>query len=255
VGLLEQCYRRDGRVGVVRLDRPFADTDSLVRFSGMLEDLRERVAWDEEVRCLVVRGPEAFSAGPGAAAAYAGLADLGPLGPPTPAAVLGSLAKPVIAAIEGDAVGPGLELALACDLRICSGTARLAMDHLAHGAFAVDGGFQRLARTVGRSAAMALVLLSEELSAPQALDLGLVHRVVGDEEPITAAMDIARNIGEMAPYAVRYVKEAVMRGVELPLAHGLRLEADLYLLLHSTADRTEGITAFREKRPPKFEGR
>jgi enoyl-CoA hydratase/carnithine racemase len=252
---LDKFYKKEGRVGVIRLNRPFDDLDALVECVGILSDIRQEVTWDEEVRCVVVTGAGAFGPGPDAAVSCAGLFDSGLAEPETPAAVLGKFSKPVIGAIEGNAQGPGLELALACDLRFCSEGSRFSMNHLACGGFPADGGLQRMARLLGRGRALCLALLAEEIDGTEAHRLGLVHRVVRGESVLGAAMATAAGIAAMAPYAVRYVKEAVLRGVELPLEQALRLEADLYIHLHSTSDRVEGITAFREKRPPKFEGR
>ncbi|MDF1555070.1 MAG: enoyl-CoA hydratase-related protein [Deferrisomatales bacterium] len=251
----EAHYRKEGKVGVIHLGAPFADMDSLVGFVGFLEDVHQEVAWDADVHCIVVTGRDGFAAGPSSHAAFAGLLRLKLRSLRTPAAVLGGIAKPVIAAIEGDAVGSGLELALACDLRICSESSRFALDHLVRGTFPEDGGLQRVARLVGRGAALGLALLGEEVDAKEAHRLDLVQRVVPQQDVLSHAMERAVALGEMAPYAVRYLKEAVMKGMDMPLDQGIRLEADLYFLLHSTEDRAEGIRAFREKRAPKFEGR
>jgi enoyl-CoA hydratase/carnithine racemase len=161
---------------------------------------------------------------------------------------------PIIAAIHGDALGQGLELALACDLRICTETAHFAMNHLTYGDIPRDGGTQRLSRVVGRGKAMEMILTGEVINAQEAHRIGLVHRVVPEDELLPAAMDMARNMATKSPIAVRYVKEAIHKGLDLTLAQGLRLEADLYFLLHTTKDRTEGIRAFQEKRSPRFEG-
>ena len=162
---------------------------------------------------------------------------------------------PSIAAINGDAIGIGLELALACDLRICTETAHFAMNHIMYGGIPWDGGTQRLSRIVGRGKAMEMILTGEVIDAQEAHSIGLVHRVIPDDEILTVVMDTAREIASKGPIAVRYAKEAIRKGMDLTLEQGLRLEADLYFLLHTTSDRTEGIKAFQEKRSPRFEGR
>ena len=163
--------------------------------------------------------------------------------------------RPIIAAIHGDALGHGLELALACDMRICSDSAHFAMNHLTYGDIPRDGGTQRLSRVVGRGKAMEMILTGELIDAEEAYRIGLVHRVVPGTELLPAAMDMAREMAAKSPIAVRYAKEAIHKGLDLTLEQGLRLEADLYFLLHTTSDRTEGIKAFQEKRQPQFEGR
>jgi len=172
--------------------------------------------------------------------------------------VAGAVAKlecPVIAAINGDALGQGFELALACDLRIAVETARLGLPQIVSGLIPWDGGTQRLPRLVGRAKAMEMVLLGESISAREAYRVGLVNKVVALEELSTVVANMVRVMASSAPLALKYAKEAIGKGLELTLEQGLRLEADLYLLLQTTADRTEGITAFRQKRQPEFKGK
>ncbi len=118
----------------------------------------------------------------------------------------------------------------------------------------MDGGTQRLPRLVGRSKALELILTAETISAEEAFEIGLVSQVVPQEKLASEVEALAQTIASKAPIALRYIKEAVNKGMDLSLEQGLRLEADLYLLLHTTADRTEGIKAFLEKRPPRFKG-
>jgi enoyl-CoA hydratase/carnithine racemase len=165
-----------------------------------------------------------------------------------------SLAIPVIAAINGDALGQGLELALACDIRIAVGSARFGFPQIASGSMPRDGGTQRLPRLIGRGKAMEMLLTGQSVDAAEAYRIGLVSKVVRQEELMPAAMDIAQSLASRAPLAVRYGKEAVLKGMDLTLEQGLRLEADLYFLLQTTRDRAEGIKAFLEKRSPKFKG-
>lgn len=162
--------------------------------------------------------------------------------------------QPVIAVIEGDAIGCGLELALACDLRIASEDASFAMP-VGDGVMPSLGGTQRLSRLIGRARAAEMILLGERIDARTALSYGLVNAVTPRGEAMAHAGRIAASIAERGPIAVRYAKEAIARGLDMPLDQALRYETDLTIILQTTADRAEGVRAFLEKRAPKFEGR
>ena len=166
-----------------------------------------------------------------------------------------SLNCPVIAAINGDATGMGLELALACDIRIAARSARFSLPGIQHGMIPSDGASQRLPRLVGRAKAMELMLTGEEIEAAEALRIGLVSRVVPAKEALEAALEMGREMAGKATLALKYCKEAVYKGLDMTLSQGLQFEGDLYFLLHTTEDRTEGITAFKEKRKPRFKGK
>jgi enoyl-CoA hydratase/carnithine racemase len=168
---------------------------------------------------------------------------------------IAKLDKPVIAAIKGNAIGQGLELALACDIRIASETARFGLPQVEYGVMPWDGGTQRLARLVGKAKALEMILTGETIGAKEAYRIGLVNKVVSKEELTKSAMDMAKEMASKGPIALTYTKEAVYKGMEMTLEQGLHLEADLYLLIHTTKDRTEGIRAFLEKRVPKFGGK
>ncbi len=133
--------------------------------------------------------------------------------------------------------------------------ARLGFPQVALGLIPMDGGTQRLARLVGRARALELILTARVIGAGEACEIGLVNKVVGQSELDAEVESMARVMAGKGPIALRYAKEAVNKGLELNLSQGLRLEADLYFLLHSTQDRREGIRAFLEKRPPQFNGR
>ncbi len=172
----------------------------------------------------------------------------------SPAAAIAGIDQPVIAAINGDALGPGLELALACDLRIAVDKAHFGLPQVATGLIPMDGGTQRLPRIIGRSKAMELLFTAETITAQEAFEIGLVNKIV-PEEKLPAEVDtLAKIIASKGPIALKYTKEAINKGLDLTLEQGLHLEADLYFLLHTTTDRTEGITAFLQKRPPQFKG-
>jgi len=166
-----------------------------------------------------------------------------------------SLNCPVIAAINGNAIGLGLELALACDIRIASRSARFSFPGIWHGLIPFDGASQRLPRLIGRAKALELMLTGEEITATEALRIGLVSRVVPSKDVLDVALQMGGEMAGKATLALKYCKEAVYKGLDMTLAQGLQLEGDLYFLLHTTGDRTEGITAFKEKRKPKFKGK
>ena len=172
----------------------------------------------------------------------------------SPASAIANIDRPVIAAINGDALGQGLELALCCDIRLASAKAQFGFPQVALGFIPMDGGTQRLPRLVGRGKALELILAAESISAEAALEIGLVNKVVAQENLASEAEALARTIASKGPIALRYIKEAVNKGLDLTLEQGLRLEADLYFILHTTADRTEGVKAFLKKRRPKFKG-
>jgi enoyl-CoA hydratase/carnithine racemase len=173
----------------------------------------------------------------------------------TPFRALENLAQPIICAVNGPAISVGLELALACDVRIASERARFALPETASGMLPMAGGTQRLPRIVGRAEALRLVLLGEEIDATEALRIGLVSAIHPDSELMSAAEELALRMAERGPLALRYAKEAVRRGLDLPIDQGLRMETDLTVLLQSTEDRAEGVRAFIGKRPPRFKGR
>jgi enoyl-CoA hydratase len=229
----------------------------------VLEELGREIAaagMDSALRCLVITGAgeKAFIAG----------ADIGELAKLTPIEgrehsrrgqalfdQIESLPVPTIAAINGYAYGGGLELAMACNLRVASENARMGLPETSLGIIPGYGGTQRLARHVGRARAFELVLTSEKgLTASEAERIGLVNRVVPAGQALAAALEIARKIRANGPTACRYALEAIRRGLDVPLAEGQVLEATLFGLCAATQDMKEGMTAFLEKRAAKFTG-
>ena len=165
------------------------------------------------------------------------------------------LPMPVLAVLNGDAIAHGLEIALAADLRIAADGARLGAGEPRRVGFPFDGMTQRLPRLAGPALARDMLLTGRALSATEALDFGLVNRVASRDALEETAAGIAGQIVAAAPIAARYAKEAVAAAGDLPLAQGLRLEADLSIILQSTEDRAEGLRSFAERRPPRFTGR
>ncbi|HET9491743.1 MAG TPA: enoyl-CoA hydratase-related protein [Methylomirabilota bacterium] len=163
--------------------------------------------------------------------------------------------KPMIAAINGFCLAGGLEQALACDIRIAASHARFGLTEVRWAIMPGAGGTQRLPRTVGLTRALQMILTGEQIDAAEALRIGLVNSVVAPSELMPAAHAVAATLCERGPLALRAAKEAVIRGLSLPLPDGLRLEAFLAGTLRGTEDAVEGPRAFAEKRVPQFKAR
>jgi enoyl-CoA hydratase len=251
---------RAGSVSTITIHRPdklnalnAATIDDLRR---VLLDLRH----DASVRAVVLTGAgsKAFVAG----ADIGELAALDPLAARATAArgqhvfdLVEGLGKPVIAAINGFALGGGCELAMACTLRIASDTAKFGQPEINLGLIPGYGGTQRLPRLVGKGRALDLLLRGHTIDAAEALRIGLVDRVVPAGELIPAAETLATELAAKAPQAARAILEAVTGGLERPLADALQHEAALFGLVAATEDMKEGTRAFLEKRAPLFTGR
>ncbi len=166
-----------------------------------------------------------------------------------------NVGKPVIAAINGFALGGGCEIAMACHLRIASSKAKIGQPEINLGIIPGYGGTQRLARLVGEGRAMELVLTGDAITADEAYRIGLVNKVVAPGELMLTATALAEKLANKSTLAVRHAMEAIHFGLQGSLAEGLRLEAHLFGLCCATDDKREGIKAFLEKRPAKFQGR
>lgn len=161
---------------------------------------------------------------------------------------------PIVAAINGFALGGGLELAMACDLRVASATAKLGQPEILLGIIPGWGGTQRLPRLVGRGRALELLLTGEQIEAEQALEMGLVNQVVGPGELRQAAQDLATRLAEQAPLALAAIKRAVGRGLDQTLPDGLKTELGEFDAVFRSGDAQEGILAFTQKRQAKWTG-
>jgi enoyl-CoA hydratase len=166
-----------------------------------------------------------------------------------------TMGKPVLAAVNGFALGGGCELAMACHIRLASENARFGQPEVNLGITPGYGGTQRLPRIVGKGNALYLLLTGEHANAQEALRIGLVSKVVPQDQLMAEAEKLMRTIVSKGPVAVALTIEAVDRGLEASLEDGLRIEADMFALVASTADMKEGLSAFLEKRPAKFEGK
>jgi enoyl-CoA hydratase len=169
--------------------------------------------------------------------------------------VIENMGKPVIAAINGYALGGGCELAMACTLRLAADTAKLGLPEITLGILPGYAGTQRMARLVGKAKAMELILTGTPISAQEAARIGLVNRVVSAADLMAAARDLAKQLAKQPPVAVRYILSAINKGVEMPFSEACVFEATLFGLVAATADMREGTRAFLEKRKPVFTGR
>lgn len=168
---------------------------------------------------------------------------------------LEQMAKPVIVAINGYALGGGCEMAMACDIRLAADTAQLGQPEINLGIFPGYGGSQRLPRLVGRGAAKLMIMTGEMVSAQEALRLGLVDRVVPAAELLAVAKALAKNLASKAPVALALAKKAINTGLDYGLERAIAYEAELFGQVAETEDRREGTAAFLEKRKPEFKGR
>jgi len=241
-------YTAKNHVATLTLNRPAAGNRLSLEMAQEVEEVCRLINQDEGIYVAILTGAgdRAFCRGNQAGKTGALY---------NAAAAIAAVEKPVIAAINGDALGPGLELALSCDIRLASDKARFGFPEVAGGTIPSDGGTQRLPRIVGKGKALEMILTAETITAKEALEIGLVSRVLPLKELVPEAEALALNIAAKGPVALRFIKEAVNKGLDLTLEQGLRLEGDLYFLLHTTRDRTEGIRAFLEKRKPEFKGR
>jgi enoyl-CoA hydratase/carnithine racemase len=213
---------------------------------------------DEQVSLLVLAGSAdvfchglAYVTEGGISAAQAIHAQFGTLHAPK---ALAAITKPTLAAINGDALGVGLEMALACDLRVSTLGAHFGFPQIADGLMPCGGGTQRLPRIVGQAKALELVLTGEVIDAAEAQRIGLVSEVRPESTFATRVDEIIQGLLGKGPIALRLGKEAVHKAMDLTLDQGMRLEEDLYALLQTTRDRTEGVQAFLAKRQPMFTG-
>jgi enoyl-CoA hydratase/carnithine racemase len=251
---------RDGGVATVTINRPKVLNALSTQ---TLDELRRAILalkYDEGVRVVIITGSgdKSFIAG----------ADINELSQQTPIGgrehalrgqhvfdLVENMGKPVIAAINGYALGGGCELAMACTIRIAADTAKLGQPEINLGIIPGYGGSQRLSRLVGRGRALELLLTGDQISAAEAYRLGLVNRVVTGANLMGEARKLAQALAAKAPIAVRYIIDAVNKGLQMPLPDAQVFEATLFGLVAATEDMREGTKAFLEKRKPEFKGK
>ena len=250
--------RRD-QVVVLTLNRPEAMNSFNFAMLHGLRDKVEAIQYDPEVRVVIITGAgKAFCAG-------ADLKERATLSEPQVRefiytirnlfSFIESLRVPVIAAVNGVALGGGTELVLACDLRIASSTASLGLTETRLAIIPGAGGTQRLPRLVGRGKAKELIFTGRRVDATEALQIGLVNQVSKPEALLDDALGMAGMICETGPIAIQQAKYAINHGLETDLHTGLAIESNAYWITIPTEDRLEGLTAFREKRKPVYKGK
>ena len=252
---MEIEVERRGAVTLVTLNRPESANALSIAARDALE--AALVAFDADpaarVAVLTGAGDKSFCAGAdlrAVPAAPAGGTDSGD----RPLVRDLGLAKPLLAAINGHALGGGLELALLADIRIAAAHATFGLTEARLGSMPGSGGTQRLPRLIGDGHALLMALSAQRIAAAEALRWGLVSRVVSGPELLPAALELAQAIAANAPLSVRAILRAVREGRQMPLVQGLALERELFTLIRATADRAEGRAAFRERRTPDFKG-
>ncbi|MFT9497548.1 short-chain-enoyl-CoA hydratase [Anaerosolibacter sp.] len=252
-------FRKDGNVGILSINNSKA-LNALN--SKVLEELNiaiEQVAKDPEIYVLILTGEgKAFVAGADISEMKNMTAEegrkFGELGLKL-FRKIELMEKPVIAAINGFALGGGCELAMSCDIRIAGDRAKFGQPEVGLGITPGFGGTQRLPRLVGIAKAKEITFTGDIISAQDAEKIGLVNKVVPQEELMSEVLALANKIASMAQLAVRYSKTAINRGIEADIETGIAIEKDLFALCFATDDQKEGMTAFIEKRKPGFQGK
>jgi enoyl-CoA hydratase len=250
----------DDRVALVTVNRPKVLNALTAETTREIGEAVDALAADDSVGAIIITGAgeRAFVAG----------ADIGVLNTygaveARDAAYGGQAAfdkveecdKPVIAAINGFALGGGCELALACHIRLAADTAKIGLPEINLGVIPGHGGTQRLPRLVGKGKALELICSGDHISAQEAHDIGLVNAVVAADDLMDAARELAQKLASKPPVAMRYALEAVNQGVNASMKEGQAIEAHLFGLLFSTEDQSEGMSAFLEKRKAEWKGR
>lgn len=247
----------DGKVGIIRLNRPKVlnalNPELMKQLAGQLESFDA----DANIHVILLAGSER---------AWAAGADIGDMAEQSAISMyerdqfatwdrMKRVKKPIIAAVSGWALGGGCELMMLCDIIIASETAQIGQPEINIGVMPGAGGTQRLTKAVGKALAMDMILSSRFLTAKEALEHGLVSRVVPQEHYFTEALRVAQTVASKPLVALKIAKEAVLKAHDSNLSEGLEYERKLFYMLFATEDQKEGMRAFVEKRPPTFKGR
>lgn len=247
----------DGHVGIIRLNRPKVLNALNPELMAALAAQMETYDKDPGIYVIVLSGSEK---------AWAAGADIGDMAEQSVVSMyerdqfatwerIKRVKKPIVAAVSGWCLGGGCELMMHCDVVVASETAQFGQPEINIGVMPGAGGTQRLPRALGKALAMDVILSGRFLSAQEALDHGLVSRVVPREHFFTEALKVAHAIASKGPIALRFAKEGVLKAFETPLSEGLEFERKLFYMLFATEDQKEGMRAFVEKRKPTFKGR
>ena len=252
---MKVIFEKRGHVAYVTINRPerlnACDFETYARLAEVWREFRDDPAM--RVGILTGAGERAFCAGSDIKSNYVERPGQEPAD--SPFTVMFDLYKPIIAAINGHANGGGLEQALACDIRVAATHAQFGLGEVRLGWLPGGGGTQRLPRLIPLGRALQMLYTGNRIGADEALRLGLVDHVVPMGELMSKCEEIAAEICKSAPLGVQRIKQAALRGLDMPLADGLRLERELYLWLQGTDDAREGARAFAEKRTPEWKGK
>lgn len=253
-------FEKKDNIGILTINRPDKLNAISNELTSELRSLLEKLEKDENLRVLIITGAgdKAFVAGADIKELVDRDARIGRQVSRERQEIFArveNLPFPVIAAVNGYALGGGLELALACNIRLCSETAQFGAPEVKLGIIPGDGGTQRLPRLVGLGRAMEMILTGDFIDAQEAYRIGLVNKVLSAEELMDKTMELAQKIASRPPLAIRYAKEAVNRSQEGDAASGYSLESYLHALTCTTEDKQEGVAAFLEKRKGNFKGK
>lgn len=247
----------EGNIAIIRLNRPKALNALSHELMGELVDALNAFDRDDNVRAIILTGSDrAFAAG----------ADIKEMADETTVSIMlkdqfatwdrvRHCKKPIIAAVAGYALGGGCELAMTCDIIVAAESAQFGQPEISIGVIPGAGGTQRLTRAVGKYKAMEMILTGRPINAAEALQLGLVNKVVANEVLLDEAKALAEEIAKKSPIAVRLAKEAILKVFDTSITEGLEFERKNFYMLFSSEDQKEGMKAFIEKRPAAFTGR
>lgn len=250
----------EGQVGILTIQRPKALNALNAETMAEIEKIIDQVTHDSDIRALIITGDgdKAFVAGADISymANMSGIdgRNWGEFGQRV-FQKIEDMSQPVIAAINGFALGGGCELAMACDIRYASDNAKFGQPEVSLGIIAGFGGTQRLPRLVGKGRAKELLFTGEIISADEAYRIGLVNKVCAQNELLLKVKELALKLSKIAPNSLMLTKSAINRGLDMDLKSGIAYEAEAFGLTFSTEDQTEGMKAFLEKRAPDFKGK